>query len=126
MVAAHVPAPHTSAESKLVTNYTGPLDSPIANHIRKSDPQGPLIIQVTKLYPTHDAGEFRSFGRVLSGVARAGMKVKVLGEGYSVNDEEDMVEAVIEKVFISEARFVRFCLDATLEFESLMIMAVSS
>ncbi|KAH9823824.1 P-loop containing nucleoside triphosphate hydrolase protein [Melampsora americana] len=105
MIAAHIPDPRLSADSKLLTNYTGPLDSPIANHIRESDPKGPLIIQITKLYPTHDAGEFRSFGRVLSGVARAGVKVKVLGEGYSINDEEDMVEATIEKVSISESRY---------------------
>ncbi|KAG0140391.1 hypothetical protein CROQUDRAFT_136726 [Cronartium quercuum f. sp. fusiforme G11] len=105
MIAAHVPNPQISAKAKLLTSYTGPLDSRIATCIGEGDSKGPLIIQITKLYPTHDAGEFRSFGRVLSGVARAGVKVKVLGEGYSVNDEEDMVEAVIEKVFISESRY---------------------
>jgi U5 small nuclear ribonucleoprotein component len=105
MIASHVPNPQVSAAAKLKSNYTGPLDSPLAQHIEKSDPSGPLVIQITKLYPTHDANEFRSFGRVLSGVARAGVKVKVLGEGYSVDDEEDMVEALIERVFIFESRY---------------------
>ncbi|KAH9473311.1 hypothetical protein Pst134EA_000382 [Puccinia striiformis f. sp. tritici] len=105
MISSHVPNPQAAAVAKLKSNYTGPLDSPLAQHIAKSDPAGPLVIQITKLYPTHDANEFRSFGRVLSGVARAGVKVKVLGEGYSVDDEEDMVEALIERVFIFESRY---------------------
>ncbi|KNZ60251.1 uncharacterized protein VP01_1588g2 [Puccinia sorghi] len=105
MISSHIPNPHVSAAAKLKSNYTGPLDSPLAQHIEKSDPAGPLVIQITKLYPTHDANEFRSFGRVLSGVAQAGVKVKVLGEGYSVDDEEDMVEALIDRVFIFESRY---------------------
>ncbi|MBW0462556.1 hypothetical protein O181_002271 [Austropuccinia psidii MF-1] len=105
MIASHVPNPQVSAVTKLKTNYTGPLDSPLARHIENNDSTGPLVIQVTKLYPTHDASEFRSFGRVLSGVAKPGIKVKVLGEGYSTKDEEDMVEALVERVFIFESRY---------------------
>jgi hypothetical protein len=33
------------------------------------------------------------------------MDVKVLGEGYSPEDEEDMVKATVEDIWISEARF---------------------
>ena len=70
------------------------------------DPDGPLMIQIVKLYPTPDANEFRAFGRVLSGTARKGDKVNVLGEGYSPEDEEDMVVQTIEAVYISESRSV--------------------
>lgn len=68
------------------------------------DPKGPLAIQIVKLYPTPDASEFRAFGRVLSGTVTAGMDVKVLGEGYSPEDEEDMVVQRVESVLISESR----------------------
>ncbi|KAI8452874.1 elongation factor EF-2 [Phakopsora pachyrhizi] len=105
MIASHVPNPQAGAAAKLKSSYTGPLDSPLAERIKNADFSGPLVIQVTKLYPTHDASDFRSFGRVLSGVARPGTRVKVLGEGYSANDEEDMVEALIEKVFVFESRY---------------------
>jgi len=47
---------------------------------------------------------------VISGTLKKGMDVKVLGEGYSPEDEEDMVKAVVEDLWISEARFVFFLL----------------
>lgn len=68
------------------------------------DPKGPLMIQIVKLYPTPDANEFRAFGRVLSGTVTKGQRVKVLGEAYSPEDEEDMVVQTVEGVSISESR----------------------
>ena len=62
------------------------------------------MIHITKLYHTTDAQSFRAFGRVMTGVARKGMEVKVLGEGYTPEDEEDMMKGIIEDMWISEAR----------------------
>jgi U5 small nuclear ribonucleoprotein component len=70
----------------------------------KCDPDGPTIVHVTKLYHTSDAQEFRAFGRVMSGTVRRGQTVKVLGEGYSLEDEEDLVSAVVEALLIDESR----------------------
>ncbi len=70
----------------------------------KCDQQGPTVIHVTKLFHTSDAQEFRAFGRVMSGTVRRGQSVKVLGEGYSLEDEEDMVSAVVEGILIDESR----------------------
>jgi len=53
----------------------------------KCEPQGPTVVHITKLYHTSDAQEFRAFGRVMSGTVRRGQSVKVLGEGYSLEDE---------------------------------------
>lgn len=72
------------------------------------DPAGPLVIQIVKLYPTPDANEFRAFGRVLSGTVTTGQKVKVLGEGYSPDDEEDMAIQTVSSVMISESRCAVF------------------
>lgn len=63
------------------------------------------MIQVTKLYPSADALEFHTFGRILSGTAKPGMQVKVMGEGYSPEDEEDMAIARIENVWVHESRY---------------------
>jgi 116 kDa U5 small nuclear ribonucleoprotein component len=41
----------------------------------------------------------------LSGTLKKGMPVKVLGEGYSPEDEEDMARAVAEDLWIGESRF---------------------
>ena len=61
-------------------------------------------MHITKLYHTTDAQEFRAFGRVMSGTVRKGQAVKVLGEGYSLEDEEDMVSAFVEAIMIDESR----------------------
>ena len=73
----------------------------------KCDAQGPTVVHITKLFHTSDAQEFRAFGRVMSGTVRRGQSVKVLGEGYSLEDEEDMVSAVVEAVLIDESRSVK-------------------
>jgi len=75
--------------------------------MRELRADGPTMVQVTKLYHTTDAQSFRAFGRVMSGTVRRGMALKVLGEGYSPADEEDMARAVVEDVWIAESRCVR-------------------
>jgi U5 small nuclear ribonucleoprotein component len=72
--------------------------------MQKCDTEGPVMVQITKLYQTTDAQSFRAFGRIMSGTVQKGMEVKVLGEGYSPEDEEDMMKAVVEDVWISESR----------------------
>jgi U5 small nuclear ribonucleoprotein component len=72
--------------------------------MKECDPEGPLMVQVSKLYHTTDAQSFRAFGRILSGTLRKGQELKVLGEGYSPEDEEDMMMATVEDIWISEAR----------------------
>jgi len=62
------------------------------------------MVQIAKLYHTTDAQNFRAFGRVISGTLKKGLEVKVLGEGYSPEDEEDMVKAIVEDLWISQAR----------------------
>lgn len=105
MIVQHVPNPQEGARSKVEQTYSGALDSPLGEAMLACDPAGPLAIQIVKLYPTPDASEFRAFGRVLSGTAQVGMDVKVLGEGYSPEDEEDMVVQQIGAIYIGEARY---------------------
>lgn len=105
MIVSHIPSPVEAAESMLERYYTGPLDSKVASSIKSCDQEGPLVIHVTKLLSTSDAKSFYSLGRVVSGTARPGMQVRVLGEGYSLDDDEDMAMASIAEVFIGETRY---------------------
>ncbi|KAI5475794.1 116 kda u5 small nuclear ribonucleoprotein component [Pseudohyphozyma bogoriensis] len=105
MLAEHVPNPVEAAKLKVESTYTGPLDTPLAQAMLSCDPNGPVAIQIVKLYPTPDASEFRAFGRILSGTVTGGMELKVLGEGYSPDDEEDMVVKRVEGVHVSESRY---------------------
>jgi U5 small nuclear ribonucleoprotein component len=43
----------------------------------------------------------------MSGTVRKGMEIKVLGEGYSPEDEEDMMKATVEDIWISESRYLQ-------------------
>jgi len=74
--------------------------------MKACDPNAPVMVQISKLYHTTDAQSFRAYGRVMSGTLKKGMQVKVLGEGYSPEDEEDMLKATIEDIWISESRSV--------------------
>lgn len=105
MVVDHMPSPVEGAQRQLERHYTGPLDTQTALSMQGCNQDGPLVVHVTKLFNSSDASTFYSLGRVMSGVARPGQNVRVLGEGYSLEDEEDMVEATIENTWISEARY---------------------
>ncbi|TKA82245.1 hypothetical protein B0A55_01711 [Friedmanniomyces simplex] len=105
MVTQHIPSPQQGAQRMLENFYTGPLDSKTAQTMLNCSANGPLVVHVTKLFNTADAQGFHSFGRVMSGTARPGEKVRVLGENYSLDDEEDMVRATISDVWIAESRY---------------------
>ncbi|KAL0768021.1 hypothetical protein CaCOL14_008996 [Colletotrichum acutatum] len=105
MIVGHIPSPDQSAEKYLEKYYTGPLDTKLAQSMKVCNQDGPLVIHVTKLFSTADAKSFYSFGRVLSGTAHPGSQVRVLGEGYSIDDDEDMAMATISDVFIAESRY---------------------
>ncbi|KAI1455889.1 P-loop containing nucleoside triphosphate hydrolase protein [Annulohypoxylon moriforme] len=105
MIVKNVPSPLEAAEHKLEQYYTGPLDTKVAESMKKCDQDGPLVVHITKLFNSADAKSFYSFGRVMSGIARPGMQVRVLGEGYSIDDEEDMAMATISDVYIAETRY---------------------
>lgn len=67
-------------------------------------PQGPLMCHTTKMYSTEDGVQFHAFGRVLSGTIQAGQPVKVLGENYTLEDEEDSQVCTVGRLWISVAR----------------------
>jgi U5 small nuclear ribonucleoprotein component len=102
MVVQHVPSPVEGAQRTLTRYYTGPMDTKVGASMLACNSDGPLVVHVTKLFSSTDAGSFHSFGRILSGTARPGQQVRVLGEGYTPEDEEDMVVATISDTWIAE------------------------
>src|SRR5438105_3928918 len=81
------------------------MKSSLAQNMISCNPDGPLMVHIVKLYPKADCSAFDAFGRVFSGTVREGATVKVLGEGYSLEDEEDMTVKEISKVWIGESRY---------------------
>ncbi|KAH7123647.1 P-loop containing nucleoside triphosphate hydrolase protein [Dendryphion nanum] len=105
MVTQHIPSPEEGAKRLLERYYTGPLDTKTAESMQKCDQDGPLVVHVTKLFNSSDAKSFNCLGRVLSGTAKTAESVRVLGEGYTLEDEEDMVIATVTDTWIAESRY---------------------
>ena len=85
--------------------YTGPQDSEVVAHMKDCNPKGPLVVHISKLFPKADCSAFDAFGRVLSGTVKPGDRVRVLGEAYTPDDEEDSTLATISAVWVYQARY---------------------
>ena len=66
--------------------------------------QGTLVVHTSKMYPTEDCVCFHVFGRVFSGTLHSNQTVRVLGENYSLADEEDSRILTVGRLWIYEAR----------------------
>ncbi|KAF8665379.1 hypothetical protein AX16_000398 [Volvariella volvacea WC 439] len=105
VIVEHIPSPLEATAKKVESSWSGPQNSELAAAMKNCDPKGPVMVHVTKLYHTTDAQSFRAFGRVMSGTIKKGMEIKVLGEGYSPEDEEDMLKIAVEDIWVSESRY---------------------
>ena len=108
MITEHVPSPARGNDNKVTRTYSGPQNSSLAESMRECDGKAPVMVNITKLYQTADAQSFRAFGRVMSGTLTRGSRVKVLGEGFSPEDEEDMVLATVDDIWLYNSRYVAF------------------
>ena len=63
------------------------------------------MVHTTKLFPTSDATCFHVYGRVISGTLYANQEVRILGENYTLQDEEDSRFGQVGRLWISEARY---------------------
>lgn len=100
-----IKSPVDNAQTKIEHIYTGASDSDLVDHMCQCDPDGPLMIHTTKLYPTQDATSFHVLGRIMSGTLLANQEVRILGENYSLQDEEDSRFGQVGRLWISEARY---------------------
>jgi U5 small nuclear ribonucleoprotein component len=104
MIVKHVPCPSVASKGKVARCYTGPQDSSVAKSMVACDPRGPLMIHCVKMYSSFDGKSFSTFGRIYSGTLRPGDRVRVLGEAYSPDDDEDMAMATVEAISIPRGR----------------------
>ncbi|KAG7155228.1 116 kDa U5 small nuclear ribonucleoprotein component-like [Homarus americanus] len=105
MCVQHIPSPKSYGKQKVESTYTGPQDTKLAENMMMCDPDGPLVVHTTKQYPNEDATAFHVFGRVLSGTIHANQDVRVLGEKYTLMDEEDSRILTVGRLWVSEGRY---------------------
>ena len=105
MCVQHIPSPVANAKSKVEHIYTGALDSDRADDMINCDQEGRLMVYTTKQYPTDDTTGFQVFGRVISGTLHAGQEIRLLGETYSMFDEEDSRNLTVGRLWVFQARY---------------------
>jgi U5 small nuclear ribonucleoprotein component len=105
MVVKHVPSPADNADMKVSSYYTGFQTSAVAKGMRATSSSGPLMIHVGKLFSTSDGSKFHALGRIYSGTIRNGQTVRVLGEGYTLQDTEDMTTMEVKGISVGVGRF---------------------
>ncbi|RYO91060.1 hypothetical protein DL766_003376 [Monosporascus sp. MC13-8B] len=100
MMILHLPSPTTAQKYRVETLYEGPMDDEAAIGIRDCDPNGPLMLYVSKMVPTSDKGRFYAFGRVFSGTVRSGLKVRIQGPNYVPGKKDDLFVKAIQRTVL--------------------------
>ncbi|KAJ1984777.1 translation elongation factor 2 [Dimargaris verticillata] len=106
MIVIHLPSPVTAQKYRVENLYEGPLDDECAEGIRNTDPNGPLMLYVSKMVPTSDKGRFYAFGRVFSGTVRSGLKVRIQGPNYVPGKKEDLFVKNIQRTILMMGRYI--------------------
>lgn len=104
MMIWHLPSPHKAQKYRVENLYEGPLDDPYAAGIRNCDPEGPLMLYVSKMIPTSDKGRFFAFGRVFSGKVATGQKVRIMGPNYVPGQKKDLFIKSIQRTVLCMGR----------------------
>jgi translation elongation factor EF-G len=99
------PSPLDNAVAKFEYLYTGPLTTEIHDIVEKCESDNKLVAYVSKLVDTQDSEHFYALVRVLSGSIKPNEVIKLLGEEYSSNNNEDYKEQKISKCYMWCGRY---------------------
>jgi len=105
MLVLHLPSPVAAQKYRVANLYEGPQDDECANGIRTCDPNGPLMMYVSKMVPTNDKGRFYAFGRVFSGTIRTGQKVRIMGPNYIPGKKDDLFIKNVQRTVLMMGRY---------------------
>jgi elongation factor 2 len=106
MIVLHLPSPAKAQTYRMDLLYEGPVDDRYAAAMKTCDRDGPLMMYISKMVPTTDAGRFIAFGRVFSGIIATGKKCRICGPNYVPGDNKDMVIKPIQRTVIMMGRTV--------------------
>jgi len=106
MICIHLPSPVTAQKYRTEMLYEGPNDDVAANAMRACDPNGPLMMYISKMVPTSDKGRFYAFGRVFSGKIATGLKCRIMGPNYVPGKKDDLNEKAIQRTILMMGRYI--------------------
>merc|ERR1711990_1193896 len=106
MICIHLPSPVTAQKYRTDMLYEGPSDDAAAVAMTNCDPNGPLMMYISKMVPTSDKGRFYAFGRVFSGTIATGMKVRIMGPNYIPGKKDDLFLKSIQRTVLMMGRYI--------------------
>jgi elongation factor 2 len=106
MIINHLPSPVVAQAYRCENLYTGPMDDPSAESIRKCDKKGELMMYVSKMVPTSEKGRFYAFGRVFGGTINTGQQVRIYGPDYTPGKKTDLHIKKIQRTVLMMGRYV--------------------
>jgi elongation factor 2 len=106
MIILHLPSPRQAQKYRTLYLYEGPHDDECAKAMMACDPEGPVMMFISKMVPTSDNGRFYAFGRVFSGKVTQGQKVRIMGPNYKPGKNDDVKEKNIQRVVLMMGRKV--------------------
>ena len=104
MIIIHLPSPRVSQKYRTLYLYEGPMDDECAKAMMDCDPEGPVMMFISKMVPTNDSGRFYAFGRVFSGKVKQGEKVRIMGPNYKPGKQNDLSQKTIQRVVLMMGR----------------------
>ncbi|CAH8542147.1 unnamed protein product [Dicrocoelium dendriticum] len=105
MICVHLPSPVASQSYRMEMLYEGPHDDEAAIAVKNCDPNGPLMMYISKMVPTSDKGRFFAFGRVFSGCVSTGQKVRIMGPNYVPGKKDDLYEKSVQRTVLMMGRY---------------------
>merc|ERR1712170_186551 len=106
MIVIHLPSPVTAQKYRTEMLYEGPNDDEAAVSMKNCNPNGPLMMYISKMVPTSDKGRFYAFGRVFSGKIATGQKVRIMGPNFVPGKKEDLYEKSIQRTILMMGRYI--------------------
>ena len=111
MMIHHLPSPKTAQKYRAKYLYEGEEMDECLKAMETCDPEGPLMMYVSKMVPTSDKGRFYAFGRVFSGKVAMGQKVRIMGPKYLPGSNNDLSEKTVQRTVIMMGRKTEFVAD---------------
>jgi elongation factor 2 len=106
MIINHLPSPVVAQKYRVENLYSGPMDDDCARAIRKCDPDGPVMMYVSKMVPTSEKGRFYAFGRVYAGTIATGQTVRIQGPEYIPGKKIDLFVKKVQRTVLMMGRYV--------------------